>query len=62
MADLTWRKSSFCESANCAVVALEPDRAHLADSKLGDRSPVISVGAPAWHAFLEAVKNGELRP
>lgn len=62
MPDLIFRKASTCEANNCCLVAMEPSAAHVADSKLGDDSPVISFGAPAWRAFLDAVKHGDLRP
>lgn len=61
MGELDWRRSSRCEAQACVEVAVTPTGAHVRDSKL-TASPVLNFGAPAWDAFLNAVKRGDFRP
>jgi hypothetical protein len=63
MDDLTraaWRKSSFSGSGNaCVEVADLATGTGIRDSKLGDRSPVLSVTTAHWSAFTAGVRSGD---
>lgn len=56
-----WRKSSRSEASDndCVEVDLGP-QVGIRDSK--DREPEIWVSRPAWVAFIDAVRAGELSP
>lgn len=56
-----WRKSSFSGSGNaCVEVAdLAAGGQAVRDSKLGDGSPVLSVPAGQWSAFIADVRDGQ---
>lgn len=62
MGELIFRAASACEASACTLVAIDSGRTYVKDSKLGDQSPVLSFRGPAWTAFLDAVKSGEIRP
>jgi hypothetical protein len=50
-----WRKSSYSESANgCVEVGSSPVAVGVRDSKLGERSPVLTFSRRAFAAFLAA--------
>jgi hypothetical protein len=50
-----WRKSSYSQSANgCVEVGSSPAVVGVRDSKLGDRSPVLTFSRRAFAAFLAA--------
>lgn len=59
-----WRKSTYSDanSGNCLEVAdaLAPAHIPVRDSKDPD-GPALVFGAPAWTAFLDAVKADEFR-
>jgi hypothetical protein len=55
---LIFRKASACEAHSCLLVAVEPGRAHVRDSKAPD-GPSLIVGAPQWRAFIAGVKAGQ---
>jgi hypothetical protein len=53
--EIGWRKSSYSESANgCVEVGSSPAVVGVRDSKLGDRSPVLTFSRRAFAAFLAA--------
>ncbi|MEU3253254.1 DUF397 domain-containing protein [Streptomyces sp. NPDC006997] len=57
---LRWLKSSYSdnEGGACVEVALETrTTTHIRDSK-NPTGPEITVGAPAWAAFIAAVQPG----
>ena len=54
-----WRKSSYSDNgvdADCVEVALTGSAAFVRDSK----NKAATIGVPGWHAFLDAVKRGDL--
>ncbi|GGU73246.1 DUF397 domain-containing protein [Lentzea flava] len=56
---VVWRKSSRSGSggnADCVEVALDGSTALVRDSK----NKAETIGVPGWHAFLDAVKRGDL--
>ena len=57
MSELRWRKSSHSQQHECVEVACAGVAAKLRDGKLGDESPVLSVSAEVFGAFLRAVKS-----
>ncbi|MEU5687884.1 DUF397 domain-containing protein [Streptomyces venezuelae] len=63
-AALDWRTSSYSddEGANCLEVsrgvgATSPEAVHVRDSK-DPVSPILTLSAPAWSAFIAAVQPG----
>ncbi|MGI5393725.1 DUF397 domain-containing protein [Streptomyces sp. CA-251251] len=54
-----WIKSSYSddEGAACVEVALAPT-IHVRDSKTAPGAPELHVSAPAWSAFIAAVRPG----
>lgn len=56
-----WRKSSHSgnDGACVEVASASPGRL-VRDSKLGERSPVLSVPVAEFGAFLDAVRAGRL--
>lgn len=55
-ADYQWRKSSYSNgSGACVEIADATPGVAVRDSKLGDRSPILTASGPAWRAFLDAV-------
>ncbi|MCE6994166.1 DUF397 domain-containing protein [Saccharothrix sp. S26] len=53
--EVGWRKSSYSESANgCVEVGSSVAAVGVRDSKLGDRSPVLTFSRRAFAAFLAA--------
>ncbi|MET8756279.1 DUF397 domain-containing protein [Lentzea sp. NPDC004782] len=55
-----WRKSSYSDNggdADCVEVALTSSTAFVRDSK----NKAATIGVPGWHAFIGAVKRGNLR-
>lgn len=57
---LQWRKSSYSGGAQTCVEVARVDDAHgaLRDSKLGDSSPILVVGAASYTSFINSVKSG----
>ncbi|NYH78906.1 hypothetical protein FHR84_002231 [Actinopolyspora biskrensis] len=57
-----WHKSSRSNGggAACVMVAHVPTATGVADSKLGDDSPVLPFGKTAWTQFLDAIKSDRL--
>ncbi|KFG74809.1 hypothetical protein FM21_01195 [Streptomyces mutabilis] len=55
---MTWFKSSYSddEGAACVEVALAPT-IRIRDSKTAPIGPELHVSAPAWSAFITAVKR-----
>lgn len=53
-----FRKSSYSgtEGANCVEVAGQPGSQLVRDSKLGAGSPVLSIPAVQWAAFVAELK------
>jgi hypothetical protein len=53
-----WRTSSYSggEGGNCVQTANGHDAVMVRDSKLGDRSPVMTFEAKAWRTFIGTVK------
>jgi hypothetical protein len=57
--EMAWRKSSHSFSnSNCVEAAPACSQVLVRDSKNPD-GPVLSVGAPAWTAFLDGVRAGD---
>jgi len=57
-----WRKSRRSNSsANCVEVGAAPTRrvVGVRDSKQHGHGPVLKFAAPAWKAFLAAVRDGK---
>lgn len=51
-----WRKSSYSNgSGACVEVADASSGVAVRDSKLGNRSPILTATGPAWTAFLARV-------
>lgn len=62
-ADLRWRKSSYSnggDTGECVEVADLPGGMAVRDSKLLDRSPILTFSHEGWGAIVEAVKSGRL--
>lgn len=58
-AGITWRTSSYTNGGgNCVEVADLPDSVLVRDTKDRTRPPV-HCSAPAWRAFVQAVRAGE---
>lgn len=59
-----WRKSRRCESSMCVEVAVhaETGTVFLRDSKLGERSAVLTFSAEEWTAFCDGVRAGDFDP
>lgn len=58
MAQIGFRRSSFCGESGCVEVGSWDARMLVRDSKLDD-SPVLSFTREEWTAFVAGVKNGE---
>ncbi|MEV7420495.1 DUF397 domain-containing protein [Streptomyces sp. NPDC089919] len=58
-----WTRSSYCgEGDACLYLAAGPGGAvRIAERAPGDGGPVMSVGAPAWGAFVAAARGEEGR-
>ncbi|MGY0485940.1 DUF397 domain-containing protein [Streptomyces sp. WG-D5] len=57
--DLNWFKSSYSAEGECLEVAPGPTAVHIRDSKqphTPDPGPMLTVTAPAWTAFLSALR------
>ncbi|WP_082403708.1 DUF397 domain-containing protein [Saccharothrix sp. NRRL B-16348] len=52
--EFQWRKSSYSQSANGCVEVGVSTVVGVRDSKLGDRSPVLTFSRRAFAAFLAA--------
>ncbi|MFF4605414.1 DUF397 domain-containing protein [Streptomyces sp. NPDC001339] len=60
LGNATWRKSSYSntENAGCVEVADgSPSIVPVRDSK-NPHGPTLAISAPAWTAFVEAIKSG----
>jgi uncharacterized protein DUF397 len=55
---LVWRRSRYCESAECVEVAPTPGYVSIRDSKDPDRL-VLRFSAVEWAAFVAGVRAGE---
>ncbi len=52
-----WTRSTRCASGSCTLVRRTDDGTiQVADSKLGDNSPVLSFDPATWAAFIDTVK------
>lgn len=57
----TWRESTYSNNQGACVEIAELPGSHLVrDSKLGDRSPILTVTPEAFAAFVQAVKDDQL--
>lgn len=56
----TWRKSTRSNGggAACVMVGQLATVTGVADSKLGDASPILPIGKAAWSAFVNGIKDG----
>ncbi|MER7963672.1 MULTISPECIES: DUF397 domain-containing protein [Streptomyces] len=56
---MTWFKSSYSDSegGNCVEIALAA-AIHIRDSKTAPAGPELRLSAPAWSAFIAAVRPG----
>ncbi|ASU80560.1 DUF397 domain-containing protein [Actinopolyspora erythraea] len=54
-----WYKSGRSNGGGsaCVMVAHVPTATGVADSKLGEDSPVLPFGKAAWSSFVEALKS-----
>ncbi|WEO96661.1 DUF397 domain-containing protein [Streptomyces sp. FXJ1.172] len=60
LSNVTWRKSSYSNSdgGQCVEVSDSiPSLIPVRDSKDTTRTPLL-IGAPAWKAFVDGVKEG----
>jgi hypothetical protein len=57
-ADLTWRRSSFCDAGYCLEVARAGDSALVRDGKRPEIGH-LTFGLDAWTAFIHAVGSDE---
>lgn len=55
---MIWRRSSFCDTGTCVLVAIDGDDMLVRDSKEVD-GPVLRFDRDEWAAFLLAAKDGE---
>ncbi|MDR7300081.1 DUF397 domain-containing protein [Haloactinomyces albus] len=57
-----WYKSSRSNGGGsaCVTVAHVPGATGVADTKLGQTSPVLPFSSTAWAAFTDALKSGRL--
>jgi hypothetical protein len=55
---LSWRKSSFSESANCVEVAIreESEVVYIRDSK-NRNGAILPVSSSAWREFIDAIRS-----
>ena len=54
-----WRKSSHCETGQCAEVASADAVVGVRDGKLAE-SPVLVFGVAAWREFTAGLRAGEV--
>jgi hypothetical protein len=54
---MAWRKPSFCQSSECAQVAIEGDQVLLRST----RSPgeVVAFSGAEWQALVKGIQAGE---
>ena len=60
--DYRWQKSSYSNGGNngaCVEVASAPDGSGTAvrDSKLGNRSPILTTSHEGWRSFLDVARH-----
>ncbi|WP_084792171.1 DUF397 domain-containing protein [Actinopolyspora mortivallis] len=57
-----WHKSSRSNGGGgaCVMVAHVPTATGVADSKLGQNSPVLPFSKTAWTSFLDTIKSDRL--
>jgi hypothetical protein len=57
---LNWFKSSYSddEGGDCLEVAPTPATIHIRDSKTAPAGPELRLAAPAWSAFIAALRPG----
>uniref|UniRef100_UPI003F4985C0 DUF397 domain-containing protein n=1 Tax=Pseudonocardia sp. CA-138482 TaxID=3240023 RepID=UPI003F4985C0 len=61
--DRRWRKSSYSPNKgneDCVEVARFGDNVVVRDTKLRDRSPILTVTTDGWRALITAIRVGEL--
>ncbi len=59
-----WRKSSYSDTNGGSCLEISDDLPGLVpvrDSKAGPQGPAVTFSAPAWSAFIGAVKNAQFR-
>ncbi|MFL6126084.1 DUF397 domain-containing protein [Actinophytocola sp.] len=58
-----WHKASFSQGQEngCVEVGSVPGLTGVRDTKLGAASPILAFTATEWEAFLDRVRNPELR-
>lgn len=55
----TWKKSSRSSgNGSCVEVRLVDESVQVRDTKLGEDSPILGVGAAGWAGFAAAVAAG----
>jgi hypothetical protein len=55
-AGLTWKKSTFSETANCVEVAFGADTVHLRHARSPDGGTLVFTRSE-WNAFLDGVRE-----
>ncbi len=56
-----WHRPTRCTSGTCTLVRHTTDGTiQVADSKLGDTSPILTFDPDQWRAFIDAVKGSGL--
>ncbi|MEU6129386.1 DUF397 domain-containing protein [Saccharopolyspora sp. NPDC047091] len=59
MSEFQWKTSSrSTQGGQCVQTAGRCGAALIRDSRLGDRSPVLSVAPAAFGRFVDAIKSG----
>jgi hypothetical protein len=52
-----WRRSTRCSTGACTIVKIQDGGpVQVADSKLGDASPILAFDPPSWMAFIDDLK------
>jgi hypothetical protein len=59
--DLTWRKTTRCDSAACVEVARSNGNVYVRQSNDPD-GPFLIIPEDAWEGFLRAVRAGTFDP
>jgi hypothetical protein len=54
----TWRKSSYCDIADCVEVKIDNDSIRIRQSG-NTTGPLLSFSVQEWRAFVEGVRAGE---
>ncbi len=56
--ELTWHKSSRCESSGCVEVAAAGQQIMVRDSK-DQNSPILTFSQAAWADFVDGLRAGD---